>query len=85
MLWYSLEVPPQGASNEYHNISFCGEKRKISTIFCLKSTLSGAMNAYSLEEKKEYTSILQAALKSFQVQRIPQKIYADYFSNTGLK
>ena len=24
MLWYSLEAPQQGVSNEYHNICFCG-------------------------------------------------------------
>ena len=26
---YSLEAPCRGASNEYHNICFCGEIRKI--------------------------------------------------------
>ena len=26
---YSLELPHRGASNEYHNICFCGEIRKI--------------------------------------------------------
>ena len=30
---YSLEVPRRGASNEYHNICFCGEIRKISAFF----------------------------------------------------
>ena len=30
---YSLEAPRQGASNEYHNICFRGEIRKISTFF----------------------------------------------------
>ena len=29
MLWYSLEVPHRGASNEYHNICFYGELEKI--------------------------------------------------------
>ena len=29
MLWYSLEAPRRGASNEYHNICFRGEIRKI--------------------------------------------------------
>ena len=26
---YSLEAPHQGTSNEYHNICFCGEMRKL--------------------------------------------------------
>ena len=30
---YSLEMPPLSPSNEYHNISFCGEIRKISVLF----------------------------------------------------
>ena len=46
MLWVLIEVPLSGASNEYHNISFCGEIRKIS-VFSLfekkKSTLSGVV------------------------------------------
>ena len=29
---YSLEVPLQGTSYEYHNICFCGEIRKISIL-----------------------------------------------------
>ena len=37
---YSLEAPWQGASNEYHNICFCGGVRKI---FCGYPLLSGAM------------------------------------------
>ena len=32
MLWYSLEAPRRGASNEYHNICFCGQIRKISIL-----------------------------------------------------
>ena len=36
ILWYSLEAPYEGASNEYHSIYLCGEIRKISTIFWLK-------------------------------------------------
>ena len=32
MLWYSLEVPRRGASNEYHNICFRGEIRRISIL-----------------------------------------------------
>ena len=41
---YSLEVPRCGASNEYHNIRFCGEIRKISTLFVQKiGALSRAM------------------------------------------
>ena len=35
MLWYSLEAPCRGASNEYHNICFCGEIRKILTWYPL--------------------------------------------------
>ena len=27
--WYSLEAPRRGASNEYHNICFHGETRKL--------------------------------------------------------
>ena len=30
---YSLEAPRRGASNEYHNICFRGEIRKISAFF----------------------------------------------------
>ena len=37
---YSLEAPFQGASNEYNNICFCGEIRKI---LCGLPLLSGAM------------------------------------------
>ena len=39
MLGYSLEAPHQGASNEYHNICFCGEIRNILTRYPF---LSGA-------------------------------------------
>ena len=31
-LWYSLEAPRRGASNEYNNICFHGEIRKISIL-----------------------------------------------------
>ena len=40
---YSLEAPCWGASNEYHNISFCREIRKIQILFGWKSALSRAM------------------------------------------
>ena len=43
MLWYSLEVPRRDASNEYHNICFCGEIRKISILWIEKSALTSAM------------------------------------------
>ena len=33
MLWYSLEAPRRGASNEYHNIYFHGEIRQLSIFF----------------------------------------------------
>ena len=34
MLWYSLEAPRRGASNEYHKICFHGEiRKKISVPF----------------------------------------------------
>ena len=36
---YSLEAPRWGASNEYHNICFCGEIRKISAFFGWKKRL----------------------------------------------
>ena len=36
MLWYSLEAPRRGASNEYHNVCFRGEIRKISAFFGCK-------------------------------------------------
>ena len=42
MLWYSLEAPHRGASNEYHNVYFLRYK-KISNHFRLKTcALSGA-------------------------------------------
>ena len=44
MLWYSLEAPRQGASNEYHNICFCGEIRKISYFWPEKSALTSAVD-----------------------------------------
>ena len=37
---YSLEAPRRGASNEYHNICFRGEIRKITIILVEKSALS---------------------------------------------
>ena len=37
---YSLEAPCQGASNEYHNICFCGQ---ITKILCGCFFLSGVM------------------------------------------
>ena len=37
MLRYSLEVPGQGTSNEYHNVCFCGEVREILCGLPLKS------------------------------------------------
>ena len=40
---YSLEVPCQCTSNEYHKICFCGEIRKISILFGERSTLSRTM------------------------------------------
>ena len=33
IFYFSTEVPQLGASNEYHNIFFCGEIRKISVLF----------------------------------------------------
>ena len=45
MLWVLIKVPHQGASNEYYNIHFCGEIRKISIPFDLKNVLPGAMFA----------------------------------------
>ena len=36
---YSLEVPWWGASNEYHDICFCREVRKISILFWWKTCL----------------------------------------------
>ena len=41
---YSLEAPHRGASNEYHNICFRGEIRKISILLgWKKSALARAM------------------------------------------
>ena len=49
---YSLEVPRWGTSNEYHNICFYEEIRKISIIFGQKGALSGGMNrVYSWKNK----------------------------------
>ena len=64
MLWYSLEAPRRGASNEYHNIRFRGEIRKISAFFRMnldeKCALSVAMDTlvifishYSQSQRKE--------------------------------
>ena len=39
MLWYSLEAPRRSASNEYHNIRFYWEIRKISAFFGWKKRL----------------------------------------------
>ena len=33
MLWYSLEAPPRGASNEYHNKFSLSNKKNINTIY----------------------------------------------------
>ena len=41
---YSLEVPQQGTSNEYHNICFLGEKKEKILIFSVeKNTESVAV------------------------------------------
>ena len=40
--WYSLEVPWQGTSNEYHNICFLGEVKRYPHFWLKKSDLSGA-------------------------------------------
>ena len=40
---YSLEAPRQGTSNEYHNICFHGEIKKISAFSEEKNALSVAM------------------------------------------
>ena len=51
-------MPQRDASNEYHNICFCGEMRKISVVFWLKNinsfwlkeiTLSGAVHRYLIK------------------------------------
>ena len=39
MLWYSLEASFRGTSNEYHNVCFRGEIRKISLFFGWKKCL----------------------------------------------
>ena len=41
---YSLEVPRRGTSNEYHNISFRGEKEKYQYFWIEKSALTRAMS-----------------------------------------
>ena len=43
MLWYSLEAPLRGVSNEYHKIFLWRNKENISSFFFYKSTLCGAM------------------------------------------
>ena len=45
---YSLEMPFQGASNEYHSICLYGEIRKISIHFIKKSILSEVMTSFLL-------------------------------------
>ena len=43
MLWYSLEAPRWGASNEYHNICFRQKWQKYQFLLVEKSALSGAV------------------------------------------
>ena len=43
MLWYSLEVPRWGTSNEYHNISFHREKYQYMYLLVEKSAFSRVM------------------------------------------
>ena len=43
---YSLEAPLEGASNEYHNIHFLGEKRKISLYFSVEKKTNHLMQSY---------------------------------------
>ena len=60
MLWYSLEAPRRGASNEYHNICFRGEikeiKRKRSILLWLK--------------KKHYLELWATVLAEWQTMKI---------------
>ena len=46
MLWYSLEGPHQGFSNEYSRL--CQEIRKILIISVEESTLSGSIDLYNI-------------------------------------
>ena len=46
MLWYSLEVPLWATSNEYHNICFCREIRKMSIFFGWEKCLIGSCIYY---------------------------------------
>ena len=61
MLWYSLEAPQRGASNEYHNICFRREIRKISAFFGWKKRLICCYGKttiiwYGLHQKKVYAT-----------------------------
>ena len=52
MLLYSLEAPHRGASNEYNNICFCGEKRKKYKYFSVENVHSTLGISYS--KRPEY-------------------------------
>ena len=58
--WYSLEVPQWGTSNEYHNICFCGEIRKISILYgwCALSMALLVCNERNLLAIKECIQII---------------------------
>ena len=46
MLWYSLEAPQGGASNEYHNIQCMVLLRNICCGYSLEAPKGGASNEY---------------------------------------
>ena len=57
MLWYSLEAPWRGASNEYPQHMFSSRKKKnIGTFWWKKSALSRAMVAIIINYAKVITN-----------------------------
>ena len=54
---YSLEAPRQGASNEYHNICFCREIRKILCGYPLLSVAMYLNRFVFIMEKKKDTAV----------------------------
>ena len=80
MLWYSLEAPCRGASNEYHNICFREEIRKIPAFFRMKKApylLLCVMNGKQVDPDET------ACYKAFHLD--PHCVHRCLFWSAGLK
>ena len=85
ILWYSLEVPQWGASNEYHNICFCGEIRKNILIFVLKRErfLSGAMiMVLPIRHTMEKATLSFMWISKFQIHSLIRTFNRHIYSQT---